>query len=116
MRQPTQRLAERRTPGRESGSFTFWFRRPNSGRHIGAWMLNHNESGAAFLTAARDAPRVGEKLELTELRQFSLANPEPVPPSAARIPQFGRVVRLDDAEGVIQRVAIRFERMQRRPL
>jgi hypothetical protein len=109
MTQAAQRLAHRRTETQQSGAFTFWFRRPYTARHIGAWMLDRDADEAAFITTAGDAPSVGEQLELSEPY---LANPrdgqqhrEPI----AQLPKFGRVVRLDDPQGDTRRVAIRFE-------
>jgi len=107
--QPTQRLAQRRAARPGPGSFTFWFRRPDSTRPIGAWMLNHDQQEAAFLTTAGDAPRIGEKLELTGLGLGRAATPEPIPPELVPLPRFGRVIRLDESRGVTRRVAIRFE-------
>jgi hypothetical protein len=109
MKQPSQRLAHRQTEHLQTGSFTFWYRRPNAARQVGAWMLDQDADEAAFLTATRDAPRVGERLELTELCQSNLAVPRPLPERLSQLPRFGRVVRLDEPEGVTRRVAIRFE-------
>jgi len=109
MKQAVQRVAERRDSQHQSGSFTFWFRRPHARRQVGAWMLNQGDGEAAFLTSARDAPRIGETLELTELCKTSPTTPEPVPQELAYLPKFGRVVRLDRPQGVTRRVAIQFD-------
>jgi hypothetical protein len=109
MKQATQRVAERRTVEQQAGSFTFWFRRPQATKQVGAWMLAQSASEAAFLTAARDAPRIGEQLELTDLGTTSLTIPQAPPQHSPHLPKFGRVVRLDKPQGVTRRVAIQFE-------
>lgn len=113
MRQPTQRLAQRRSDAQAAGAFTFWFRRPHTAKHIGAWMLTRGAEEAAFLTIVGEAPRLGEQLELTGSDNAGLSVTEPPSGSGARLPRFGRVVGLDDPEGMTRRVAIRFEKQPR---
>jgi len=67
-------------------------------------MLHQSEEEAAFLTAAGDAPRVGEQLELTALYEA-----EDLRRPSSQLPRFGRVVQLHDPQGTTRRVAIRFE-------
>jgi hypothetical protein len=109
MRQSAQRLAERRSEAQQTGTFTFWFRRPQSAKPAGAWMLAQSREEAAFLTAAHDAPRVGEQLELSESCEANRAVRAVPRGSASHLPRFGRVVCLDDPQGVTRRVAIRFD-------
>ncbi len=103
MTQPPQRLARRRTNVEELGSFTFSYRRPHSVGQVSAWMLDRSAEQAAFLTSARDAPEVGEHLELAATEPIGLETAD-----RPLLPRFGQVVRLD-AQGTTRRVAIRFE-------
>jgi hypothetical protein len=109
MKPSTQRLAQRRSDDHQTGTFTFWFRRPHAAKAVGAWMLDQSNEEAAFLTTAGDAPRVGEQLELTAACESGFRSTEYPHGPGSRLPRFGRVVRLDDPQGVTQRVAIRFE-------
>ena len=72
-------------------------------------MLKQEAGEAAFLTTALDAPTIGERLELSEP---SAATPPILGDQGTftpHLPRFGRVIRLDDPEGVTCKVAIRFE-------
>lgn len=103
--QPTHRITERRTKSDAEGAFTFWFRRPYADSHAGAWMLSRSAEQASFITSTSQAPGVGEKLELTEPCAADAATCG----SGAGLPRTGRVIRLDQAAGGTQRVAIRFD-------
>lgn len=72
-------------------------------------MLDQTREEAAFLTTAGDAPRVGEQLELTGSKEVNVASAEDQREPSPNLPRLGRVVRLDDPQGVTRRVAIRFE-------
>lgn len=109
MTRPSQRLAQRRTEGQQTGAFTFWFRRPHAVKHAGAWMLNQSAREAAFLTAAFNAPRVGERLELSEPESADLAVSDRPSDHAGHPSRFGRVVQLCDSPGTTRRVTIQFE-------
>jgi hypothetical protein len=109
MTQPTQRLAQRRRNTLESGTCTFWYRRPHAVEPVSAWMLNRSAEEAAFLTSAGDAPRVGERLELAEVDRGAQHEPGSASGAGPHLPRFGRVVRLDEPQGTTRRVAIRFE-------
>ena len=73
-------------------------------------MLSQNGDEGAFLTASRSAPRVGERLELSDPGDADQTIPQQSPGCSLGLPRFGRVVRLDRVEGSTQRVAIRFEK------
>ena len=109
MSQPLQRLAQPRTNIDELATFTFSYRRPHSATQVSAWMLNRSADEAAFLTTAGDAPKVGERLELTEPCIADGVAADDSLLEGSRLPQFGRVVRLEDLQGTTQRVAIQFE-------
>ena len=109
MTQPPQRLAHRRAHTLESGSFTFWYRRPHGTRPVSAWMLDRGAEEAAFLTTAGDAPRLGERLELAESEAVGPTRRDCPSETGPHLPRFGCVVRLDDLQGTTRRVAIRFE-------
>ena len=106
MMQPVQRYAERRIPKTPDGTFTFWFKRPKTGDQAGAWMLARVGDEAAFITAERNAPRVGERLELTPPDDTGVS---PEPQRSVSLPRFGRVVKLYAPQGATRRVGIRFE-------
>jgi hypothetical protein len=72
-------------------------------------MLDQDAEQAAFLTNAGEAPRVGEQLELTNPSTAHVAADGAPGGHAANLPRYGRVVRLDDPQGVTRRVAIQFE-------
>jgi hypothetical protein len=109
MTQPRQRIAQRRTNIDELGAFTFSYRRLDTGTQASAWMLDRSAEEAAFLTAAGNAPEVGEYLELTEMEPGSLFATERPAAGRPHLPRFGRVVRLYGAQGTTRRVTIRFE-------
>jgi hypothetical protein len=109
MPQPLQRLAQPRTNVDELATFTFSYRRPHSPTQVSAWMLNRSADEAAFLTTAGDAPKVGERLELTEVAVADTVAADESPAEESHLPQFGRVVRLEGLQGTTRRVAIRFE-------
>ncbi len=58
-----------------------------------------------MLTAACDAPPVGERVELVEM----LTTDRMVRDGATNLPRFARVLRHDDMEGLTRRIAVRFE-------
>ena len=72
-------------------------------------MLKREEEEAAFITTASEAPKVGERLELSEQDLFTLRPGSIAGMDNPHMPRFGRVVRLDDPQGSTRRVAIRFE-------
>jgi hypothetical protein len=72
-------------------------------------MLDRDGLEGAFLTTTGEAPSLGEQLELSEPYMADPADAEPQRDSDARLPRFGRVVRLDDPQGATCRVAIRFD-------
>jgi hypothetical protein len=72
-------------------------------------MLNQSANGAAFLTATGEAPRVGEELELTGWHNAFAQPGEPNPNERSLLPQSARVVRLDEPQGMTQRVAVQYE-------
>jgi hypothetical protein len=109
MSQVAQQIVERRADTRWMATFTFWFRRPQATRRAGAWMLNQGPSGAAFLAAASDAPRVGEQLELSHADPFCAATGEQPREEPDSLPRSARVVRLDKPQGITQRVAVQYE-------
>ena len=98
--QPTHRTVSRRSETKEDRAFSFWFRRPYGDKHVGAWMLSQSTGEASFLTSAPDAPKIGERLELTEPCDT---------PAEGSIPRFGRVVKLDESPGRARRVEIAFD-------
>jgi hypothetical protein len=102
-------MAQRRTAPTDAGTFTFWFRRPNAPAPVSAWMLKKEEEEAAFLTTASEAPKVGERLELSEQELLSRRVRGIADQGNPHMPRFGRVIRLDDTQGTTRRVAIRFE-------
>ena len=109
MRQPIQRLAQRRTAARQTGTYTFWYRRPHATGQVSAWMLSQSAEEAAFLTTAGNAPRLGEQLELAQPHKAqALADGAPQEPDR-HLPKYARVVRLGEPQGVTRRVAIRFD-------
>ena len=93
MSQVAQQVIERRVDTRRMATFTFWFRRPQTAQRAGAWMLNQSASGAAFLTAASDAPCVGEQLELSCGRPRDPVAYEQSWEEPAYLPRFARVTR-----------------------
>ena len=109
MSQPTNGHGERRRDPRTTAAFTFCIQSPAANCAVGAWMLNVSARGAAFLAIAGDAPRVGERIELTELYSDNRAVRE----AAFPLPPHARVLRVDDADGATRRVAVRFEADQR---
>ena len=109
MTQPLQRLAHRRTNVEELGTFTFSYRRVHTATQVSAWMLDRSAHEAAFLTTAGDAPKVGERLELTQTDSIGLVAADRSQEGGPDLPRFGRVVRLEDLSGTNRRVAIRFE-------
>ena len=58
-----------------------------------------------MLTAACDAPPVGERVELIEMQTTDRM----VRDGATNLPRFARVLRHDDMEGLTRRIAVRFE-------
>jgi hypothetical protein len=72
-------------------------------------MLSQSAKEAAFLTAAGNAPRLGEQLELTPSRKIQALAEGATPATSDHLPRFGRVVRLGKPDGTTRRVAIQFE-------
>ena len=68
--------------------------------------------GAAFLTAAADAPPVGARIALVEMHTHDRLVRE----GAGPLPPFARVLRHDTPGGVTRRVAVRFESDEQSPL
>jgi hypothetical protein len=97
MPQPLAVPPERRGEARRPAAFGFWFR--PCGREQPA------ARGAAFLAATEDVPRVGERLELSEMHSANRAVRE----AAMRLPSHARVLRVDDPDTPTRRVAVRFE-------
>lgn len=96
---------ERRRERRWPAAFAFWFQPDATDERTSAWMLNISSQGAAFLTAAAEAPVVGQRLRLLEM----LAHDRVVRQAHGLLSRFARVLRIDDTEGVTRRVAVRFE-------
>lgn len=105
MPQPLDQYYERRDDPRQSAAFAFWFQPTDGETRSSAWMLNHSAGGAAFLTAAPEAPLVGERIRLSEMHSPDRLVREENPP----LPAYARVIRRHDEDGVTRRVAIRFE-------
>jgi hypothetical protein len=96
---------DRRSEPRSPAAFAFWYRAADEQNWHSAWMLNTCTGGAAFLTAADEAPRIGQRLLLREMHcpdRFVRDGCPPLPASA-------RVLRIDDQDGPTRRVAVRFE-------
>lgn len=108
---PESRVERRREP-RAPRAFAFWVRPVGSHNRVSAWMLDVSTRGAAFLTAAEEAPRVGERIELEEM----LTTDRMVREGADALPGHARVVRHDPSEGITQRVAVQFEADAQEPL
>jgi len=103
---PLDQYHDRRAEPRRPAAFAFWFAPAGGGRRASAWMLNYSTRGAAFLTAAQNTPRVGDRIRLTEMyADDPLIRQEHLP-----LPQFARVLRCEEEEGgATRRVAVRFE-------
>ncbi len=112
MRQPDTHFIERRRDPRQPKAFAFWIRPSGGHERISAWMLDISAGGAAFLTAAAEAPPVGQRLELLEMQ----TSDQTVREGAQPLPAYARVLRHDPVEGTTRRVAIRFEADQQVPL
>ena len=104
MPQPSRFVQERRRHPRRPAAYAFWVQRSQAQQRSGAWMLNISSGGAAFLTAAEHAPRVGERLKLAEMYSAGRLVRE----GALPLPPVARVIRMDDSEGATRRVAVRF--------
>jgi len=103
-----QRVAvetERRRDPRIPRAFAFWLRPEHAARRVSGWMLDVSAGGAAFLTAAGEAPPVGVRVELSEMPTGDRVVREDAQP----LPRFARVLRHDEPVGVTRRVAVRFE-------
>ena len=96
---------ERRDEERRPAAFAFWFGPAGSNRRSSAWMFEFSDSAAAFLTAADNAPNVGQRLELAEMFSMDRLVREGCP----GLPHFARVVRVGTGDGVTRHVAVRFE-------
>jgi hypothetical protein len=105
VQQQADNEVERRADVRQPAAFAFWIQPARRDPRFAAWMLNLSAGGAAFLTAADDAPALGERLELLEMATTDRV----VRNDARELPRFARVLRHDDSEGVTRRVAVRFE-------
>ena len=105
MRQPEPASIERRREPREPRGFAFWFRSDCDAERSSAWMLDVSTEGAALLTAVAQAPPVGQRIELLEMRAHDRLVREGSTPPA----RFARVLRHDEVVGITRRVAIRFE-------
>ncbi|GEM_PF-1677104 len=105
MSQPLSVRIERRRQPRQTKAFAFWFRRPDGEQRSSGWMLDMSAGGAAFLTTPEEVPPVGERIELIEMQTSHPVVRE----DAAPLPPFARVLRHDDPEGALRRVAVRFE-------
>lgn len=105
MQQLHSTRSERRRDVRQVKAFAFWIEPEYSGRRISAWMLDVSAGGAAFLTAAEEAPLVGTRLALAEMHTHDRFVRE----GASPLPAFARVLRHDDGQGLTRRVAVRFE-------
>lgn len=112
MLQEANNRPERRRHPRQPQAFAFWIRPEHSDGRISAWMLDVSAEGAAFLTSAGKAPAVGERVELIEM----LTRDRTVREAACPLPAYARVTRHDDSDGVVRRVAARFEADQPAPL
>ncbi len=97
--------SERRRDVRRPRAFAFWLRPEHAARRASGWMLDVSAGGAAFLTAAGEAPPVGVRVELTEMPTADRVVREDAQP----LPRFARVLRHDEPLGVTRRVAVRFE-------
>ena len=74
-------------------------------------MLDVCSGGAAVLTGVDRAPAVGRRLELVEM---PTGDPT-VREQGGQLPRFARVLRHDDSDGMVRRVALRFEADQQAP-
>lgn len=111
MRQRSWSGDERRREPRQPRAFAFWVRPLGQRRRISAWMLDMAPGGAAFLTAADEAPRIGQRVALVEMATADRLVRE----DAAPLPRRARVLRHDEGAGVTRRVAVRFEADARAP-
>ncbi len=105
---PSDRIPERRAFPRQPKAFAFWFRPAGGGQRTSAWMQDVSSGGAAFLTAADQAPAVDELLTFAEMP----ITDRTVRDDAMPLPARGRVVRQEQDGGVTRRVAVRFEEDQ----
>jgi len=96
---------ERRRDPRSPRAFAFWLRPEHAARRVSGWMLDVSAGGAAFLTAAGEAPPIGVRVELSEMPTRDRVVREDAQP----LPRFGRVLRHDEPSGVTRRIAVRFE-------
>lgn len=95
---------ERRQDTRHPASFAFWYQRPEAELPCAAFMLNVSTGGGAFLASSAELPSVGERLELAEM--YSAGH---LPGNMPGLPRHARVIRVDDPDGELRRVAVRFE-------
>lgn len=105
MRQPSQAKPERRSEPRQPKAFALWLRPDGSPQPISAWMLDACSGGAAVLTGVDRVPAVGRRLELLEMP----SGDPTVREQGGQLPRFARVLRHDDSDGMVRRVALRFE-------
>lgn len=97
--------SERRQHARFPESFAFWFQRPESDEPDAAFMLNISAGGAAFLAASDVVPKIGDRIRLSEMFSTDRA----IQDQALRLPLAARVLRVDDPNARVRRVAIQFE-------
>lgn len=105
VRQPVPIPTERRKDPRYPQAFAFWICPEEGYPRTSAWMLDMSAGGAAFLTAAAEAPPIGARIRLVEMQTHDRLVRE----GAVTLPAFARVLRHDGGEGLTRRVAVRFE-------
>ena len=105
MSQAPEHINQRRHEPRRPAAFAFWFYPPEANGRASGWMFNLSAGGAAFLTSADKTPAVGEFVRFREM----YSEDRFVRDGSPALPEHARVLRVDDAEGVTRRVAVRFE-------
>lgn len=105
MQQAAPTYSERRRDPRVPKAFALWLCPLPGARRLSAWMLDMSAGGAALLTDAREAPPVGQRVELSEM----VTPDRIVREGATPLPRYARVIRHDDSDGLVRRIAVRFE-------
>lgn len=102
---PGTSLEDRRETPRLPAACGYWCRPVKSRRRIGAWMVNLSAGGAAMLVATEDTPGLGKRVVLAPMESDNLLvrNATPVTPT------FGRIVRVEPADGPTCMIGIQFE-------
>lgn len=96
---------DRRRFARFPESFAFWYQRPEAEEPDAAFMLNLSAGGAAFLASSDAVPKVGDVVRLSEM----LSSDPRMKRDEPRLPPAARVLRVDDPNARVRRVAVEFE-------